>query len=153
MVIKLIKKLLLENYNKRIKVKPRNLYSNRGSEIITTPIIMALGMILIAILIVFSIKILTPYIWYEKLSSTCLKYVFIMEEYGYLTNKEKKNLTNELIAQGFEKEELNIYCTSKKQSYGMPIYLNIDYTYKLEIPLLGEREIQMNINRESVSKR
>jgi hypothetical protein len=120
----------------------------RGSEIITTPIIIAVGMIMVASLIVFAIKILTPYIWYEKLSSTCLKYVFVMEEYGYLTNTEKNNLIAELEEQGFEKANLKVTCTNKRQNYGSPIYLHVDYTYKTELPVVGEKIIPMSIKRE-----
>ena len=94
-----------------------------------------------------------PYIWYEKLSSTCLKYIFVMEEYGYLTNKEKKSLENELVKQGFEEKNLTINCTTKKQEYGNPIFLNVNYLYLLNLPIVGEKEILMNISRESVSKR
>ena len=66
--------------------------NQKGSTIITTPIIIAIGIMLVSALIIMSVKIITPYIWYEKLSSTCIKYVFVMEEYGYLTKKEKLNL-------------------------------------------------------------
>ena len=125
----------------------------RGSEVITTPIIIAIGILFVASLIVFSVQIITPYIWYEKLSSTCMKYVFIMEEYGYLTSREKKYLENELIMQGFEKNKLTIACTNKIQSYGKPIYLNVNYNYLLKLPIIGERTIPMNITRESISKR
>ena len=125
----------------------------RGSEIITTPIIIAVGMIMVASLIAFAIKILTPYIWNEKLSSTCLKYVFVMEEYGYLTNTEKNNLIAELEEQGFEKANIKVTCTNKRQNYGSPIYLHVDYTYKTELPVVGEKIIPMSIRRESVSKR
>ncbi len=127
--------------------------SQNGSSILTTPIIIAIGMMLVAMLIVFAIKILTPYIWYEKLSSTCIKYVFVMEEYGYLTKKEKSNLLEELEEQGFKKENLKINSTNKIQNYGSPIYLNVEYKYKLELPLVGEKEIPMAIKRISVSKR
>ena len=126
---------------------------NRGSEIISTPIIIAVGMIMVASLIVLAVKILTPYIWYEKLSSTCLKYVFVMEEYGYLTNTERNNLIVELESQGFEKANLKVNCTNKRQNYGSPIYLHVDYTYKTELPVVGEKIIPMSIKRESVSKR
>lgn len=127
--------------------------SQRGSSILTTPIIIAIGMMLVATLIVFAIKILTPYIWYEKLSSTCIKYVFVMEEYGYLTKKEKSNLLDELEEQGFNKENLKINSTTKIQKYGTPIYLNVEYKYKLKLPLVGEKEVPMAIKRISVSKR
>lgn len=130
-----------------------NLKQKRGSEVITTPIIIALGIILIAIFIVFAVKVLTPYIWYEKLSSTCLKYVFVMEEYGYLTTKEKNNLKSELVSQGFEEKNLKVFCTNRIQAYGNPIYLKVDYIYNLDLPIVGEKNIQMNVTRETVSKR
>ncbi len=137
----------------KLKTKINILKSNKGNQIITAPLIIALGIILVSILIAFSIKILSPYIWYEKLSSTCLKYIFVMEEYGYLTKKEEKYLQEDLKQQGFDESKLKIYCTSKKQAYGAPIYLNVNYTYILKLPIIGDKEIQMNINRESVSKR
>ncbi len=143
MLIKMTKKLF---FIKEIK-------SNRASEILTTPIIIAIGIMMVSSLLLFCVKLLTPYIWYEKMSSTCLKYVFIMEEYGYLTNVEKNNLINDLEKAGFDKKDLKISYTSRRQGYGMPIYLRINYIYKLHLPVVGEKLIPMNINRESVSKR
>ncbi len=130
--------------------KKRN---KRGSEILTTPIIIAIGLMLVSALIVFAVNVLTPYIWYEKLSSTCIKYIFVMEEYGYLTNVEKSNLLFDLENQGFDSKQLKINYTSKKQGYGNPIYLKIDYIYKADLPIVGTKYIPMKISRESVSKR
>lgn len=127
--------------------------NQKGSSMVTTPIVTAIGMILISTLIVFTIKILMPYIWYEKLSSTCIKYIFVMEEYGYLTNSEKKKLISELTKQGFEKEKIKLEATSRLQQYGDPIYLNIKYEYDLEIPMIELENIPMEIKKSSVSKR
>ena len=127
--------------------------SEKGSSIITTPVIIAIGMMLVAALIVLAVKILVPHIWYEKLSSTCIKYVFVMEEYGYLTKKEKQNLITELAKQGFEKEKIQVDCTSSVQPYGNQIYLNVAYDYRLQLPFLEEQIVPMEINRVSVSKR
>ena len=127
--------------------------NNKGSTIITTPAIIAIGMILISVLIVFTIKILMPYIWYEKLSSTCIKYIFVMEDYGYLTKREKKNLIEELEEQGFEEDNLKLEATSRLQKYGDPIYLNIKYEYDLDIPMIDLETINMEIKKSSVSKR
>lgn len=127
--------------------------NNRGSEIITTPVVIAIGLMLVAVLIVFCVNILMPYIWYEKLSSTCLKYVFVMEEYGYLTNKEKQNLINDLKNQGFDTSQLSIDSTTRRQVYGSPIILNVRYVYKMKLPIVGNKNVVMNISRESVSKR
>ena len=88
-----------------------------GNSIITAPIIITIGIVLISVLIVTSIKILVPYIWYEKLSSACLKYVFVIEEYGYLTKKEALNLLDELEKQGFEKEKISLEYTEKAVKY------------------------------------
>lgn len=126
---------------------------NKGSTIITTPVIIAIGMVLVSVLIVFTIKILMPYIWYEKLSSTCIKYIFVMEDYGYLTKTEKKNLIEELEEQGFEEENLKLEATSRLQQYGDPIYLNIKYEYDLDIPMIDLETINMEIKKSSVSKR
>ncbi len=126
--------------------------NNRGSEILTTPIIIAIGIMLVSSLIVLAVKILSPYIWYEKISATCLKYVFVMEEYGYLTNKEKSKLEKELLNQGFDSKYLRIDYTNKKQKYGSPIFLKISYNYKLELPLSDETFIPMVVSKESVSK-
>ena len=127
--------------------------NQRGSSIVTTPIIIGIGIILISILIVTSINILTPYIWYEKLSSTCIKYVFVIEEYGYLTKTEAQLLVDELEAQGFVRDKLNLKYTSQKVDYGEEIYLKINYDYEMEMPIGDKKIIPMEIEKYSVCKR
>ena len=83
-----------------------------------------------------------PYIWYEKLSSSCIKYIFVMEEYGYLTKNEVRNLENELIAQGFNSDKLKISYTASRVTYGNPIFLKVAYDYELKIPFI-EKEITL----------
>ena len=124
-----------------------------GNAIITTPIIIAIGIMIVSSLIVLSVNIITPYVWYEKLSSTCIKYIYIMEEFGYLTKDEVNNLKSELKKQGFNEEELFIGYTSTRVDYGSPIFLEIKYNYKTEIPFEGVIEVPMIITRNSVSKR
>lgn len=125
----------------------------KGSTVITTPLVIALGLIIVSVLIVLCVNIITPFIWYEKLSSTSIKYVYVMEEYGYLTNKEAGLLKDELTKQGFDISRLNIKYTNNKVSYGEPIFLEISYLYDIKIPLMKLQSINMNINRTSVSKR
>lgn len=124
-----------------------------GNSIITAPIIITIGIVMISILIVTSTKILVPYIWYEKLSSTCLKYVFVIEEYGYLTKKEAVNLLNELERQGFEKEKIALEYTEKAVEYGDEIYLKIGYEYEFELPITGKQLVPMQIEKYSICKR
>ncbi len=125
----------------------------KGSTIITTPLVLAIGMIMIATMIAFSVGIIMPYIWYEKLSSTCLKYVFVMEEYGYLTKKEGTKLLEDLQKQGFEKNRISVDYTSKKVKYGDEIFLKVNYSYHLKLPIVGSKTVPMQIEKYSVCKR
>jgi hypothetical protein len=138
------------------------LKQNSGSAVITTPIIIAISFFMIALLLVFAVNILMPYIWYEKLSGYSLKYIFIMEEYGSLTSVEKNNLLDELKSGGFDEDNITIVATETLQDYGMPIFLNISYKYPMKLPkLLSGRmtavfqsnQVEMNVRRQSVSKR
>lgn len=125
----------------------------KGSSIITTPIVIAIGIMLISTLIVMAVKILMPYIWYEKLSSSAIKYIFVMEEFGYLTKKEANSLKEELVKQGFEEGKLYLDYTKSRVNYGDPIYLKVSYDYNLNLPLSKETTIPMVVERNSVSKR
>lgn len=129
------------------------LKSKKGSTVITTPIIIALGMIIVSVLIVLCVNIIIPFIWYEKLSGTSIKYIYLMEEYGYLTSKEAGLLKDELSKQGFDISRVDLKYTNNKVSYGEPIFLEISYLYDIKIPLMKLQPINMNINRTSVSKR
>lgn len=125
----------------------------RGSSILTTPIIVAIGILLVATLVLLTVELLVPYLWYEKLSSTTIKYIYVMEEYGYLTSKEASLLKEELINQGFEGKNISINYTNNRVAYGEPIYLKLDYNYKLKLPFMNEQIINMVVERNSVSKR
>lgn len=126
---------------------------NSGSAIVTTPIIIAIGIMIVSMIIVLAVNIITPFIWYEKLSSTCIKYIYVMEEFGYLTKNEANNLKKELKNQGFDEKELLIGYTATRVEYGSPIFLEIKYNYKTEIPFEGCVDVPMVITRNSVSKR
>lgn len=127
--------------------------NKKGSAILTTPIIIAIGIMFVAGLIVIAVEIITPYIWYERLSSTCIKYVFVMEEYGYLTKQEANSLKAELVGYGFDEDKLKIKYTSSRVSYGNPIFLSAEYDYRIDFPLLETKSVPMEIVRNSVSKR
>lgn len=130
-----------------------NKKSKNGSAIVTTPIVIAIGIMIISTLIVLMVNILMPYIWYEKLSSVCIKYIYIMEEFGYLTKNEVNNLKEELENQGFESENIFIGYTSTRVDYGNPIFLEIKYDYKIDLPFNININVPMDVTRNSVSKR
>lgn len=127
--------------------------NQKGSAIITTPVVIAIGMIFISLLMVTVVKIITPYILYEKIASTSLKYLFVIEEYGYLTKTEALMLLTELEAQGLDRSKIKLDYTSKKVNYGDEIYLKINYEYPLKLPAMKSNIIPMKIEKYSICKR
>ena len=129
------------------------LSNKSGSSVLTTPIIIAFGIMIVTVLLLFVVEVIMPYLWYEKLSSTSIKYVYLMEEFGYLTNKEANLLKEDLENQGFKMKNINIEYTNNKVDYGEPIYLKIFYKYELKIPHASSKLIDMQVERNSVCKR
>ena len=127
--------------------------NKKGNTVLTTPIIIAIGMMIVTGLIILAVQILIPYLWYEKLSSTCIKYIYIMEEFGYLTSQEAKTLKEDLKEQGFDPDKLNMKYTNYRKEYGDPIYLRLVYNYEMQLPLQKPKIIQMKVERNSVCKR
>lgn len=133
-----------------------------GNSIITLPIVLILSIIVICSVGVLLINILKPYIMYEKLLSTTLKYMFVLEEYGYLNKNDKESLINELEKQGFNKEYITIDATDTLQDYGDVVHLCIEYYYTIDFPLVKENTMYienkpytgiMRVNKYGVSKR
>lgn len=146
------------NAKKGVNMK---IFSEKGNSMIAIPIVV---MIIFFIFTVFSItfvNILKPFVVYEKLSSTSLKYIFIMEEYGYLTNKERDKLKKDLENKGLEKEKINLRATGEKQDYGEPLSLILSYECPLTIPtfnnsfipILDTKNIEVKVTKYSFSKR
>ena len=131
----------------------KNNIGEKGSAVITTPLIIAIGVMIVSMIIVVAVNIITPYLWYEKLSSTCIKYIYVMEEFGYLTKNEIRNLKNELQRQGFKEEDLNVGYTSTRVAYGNPIFLKLEYDYVIDMPFGENIDVPMVVTRNSVSKR
>lgn len=137
----------------KVLFKSINSKSRKGSTILTTPIIIAIGIMMVTTLIVLAVQILIPYLWYEKLSSTCIKYIYIMEEFGYLTSQEARVLKEDLKSQGFDVDKLKLKYTNYRTEYGDPIFLRLMYDYELKLPFQNVQTIQMKVERNSVSKR
>lgn len=139
-----------------------NIKSNKGSSVVTAPLVIVISLFLFALLTIFCVNYLMSFVWYEKLSAQSLKYIFIMEEYGYLTPSEKTALTDDLNSAGFDTSNVSVSATDIPAGYGEPIFLNISYKYKMMLPVLNssslsttkqESTVEMNIRKQSISKR
>ena len=135
--------------------------SENGNSMIAIPIVVMIIFFIFTIFSVTFINILKPFVIYEKLSSTSLKYIFLMEEYGYLTSKEREKLKNDLVGKGLEKDKINLRATSEKQDYGEPLSLILSYDCPLTIPsfnnsiipTLNKKDIEVKVTKYSFSKR
>lgn len=134
----------------------------KANSVITVPILLVFSIIVISSISVLLINVLKPYIMYEKLVSTTLRYMFILEEYGYMTTNDKNMLINDLVKQGFNRDNLFIQATQTLQEYGETVFLSVTYNYELNIPTIQEGTLiidtrqyisPMNVTKYGISKR
>lgn len=101
----------------------------RGNTLISISIILVISVIIIIAIGVFMINSITPFIWYEKLNNISLKYMFVIEKYGYLTDCEKAMLLSDLKNSGFDITQINIIYPTQKKNYGDLIEFSIKYNF------------------------
>jgi len=134
---------------------------NKGSTILVAPIIWTITIFIFAFFIVLSVRMLDPFIIYQKVSETALKYIFIMEEFGCLNKSEQENIKKELEQKGLDINNISIFATETIQDYGEVVELNIEYKYPFRktvfnkgiFPVYKEEFFNINISKKGVSKR
>ena len=135
--------------------------SNKGSTILITPIIWVITIFIFIFFIVFGIRIMEPFMIYQKMSSTALKYIFVMEEFGYLNKSDEKSLNNELVSKGLKNENILITATNQLKDYGEVIELTVIYQHPYKkvsfdnslIPRYNEELMEICVSKKGVSKR
>ncbi len=125
----------------------------KANSVITLPLLIAFATIAIGVLSIFLISLIKPYILYEKLLSTSLRYMFVLEEYGYLNENDKKLLINELENQGFNKENIVIDTTKEKVQYGDSVYLIIEYRYNMSLPFFKDNSLAIKKDKKDILMR
>jgi len=133
----------------------------KGGTIVAMPVVLIVIFFIFISIAVMFIRLMEPFIIYEKMSSSSLKYIFEMEEYGYLTDSDRKKLKEELIGKGLKEDKLTIRATSDLQEYGEPISLIINYKHNMNLPSfensflpkMEEKEIKLKVFKRSFSKR
>ncbi len=135
--------------------------NNKGSTILITPIIWVITIFIFIFFIVFGIRIIEPFMIYQKMSSTALKYIFVMEEFGYLNKSDEKSLKSELVSKGLKNENILITATNQLKDYGEVIELTIIYQHPYKkvsfdnslIPRYNEELMEICVSKKGVSKR
>lgn len=117
------------------------------------PLLIAFSTIAIVTLFTFLINMLKPYIMYEKLLSTSLRYMFIIEEYGYLNQDDKNSLITDLKNQGFDSNNIEIKATDIKKEFGEAVELSITYWYDLNFSIFKEKSLNVKKKSELIPMR
>lgn len=104
-----------------------------GMTALTTPLILALSILLLTVLTIFIISLIIPFIKYQKLDQIVSKYMFVIERFGYLTEDEYSFLKQELLKEGFETQNIEIIYPKHKLEYGTLFEFSIKYNYNLSL--------------------
>ena len=67
---------------------------NKGSTVLAVPIVWVITIFIFIFFIIMSVRIIEPFLIYQKMSETALKYIFVMEEYGCINKAEKEAYMN-----------------------------------------------------------
>jgi len=134
---------------------------NKGSTVIVTPLIWTVTIFIFIFFIVFSVRILEPFMIYQKMAETSLKYIFVMEEFGCLNKSEQDKLKVELEQKGLDINNINVYATENIVDYGELVELKIEYKHPFHklsfndtlIPSYNTELIDICISKKGVSKR
>ena len=134
----------------------------KGSTVLVTPLIWTISIFIFLFFLVTALRVIEPFVVYQKISETSLKYIFIMEEYGCLAAKDKENLLIELQQKGIDTARVKIFANEKVKEYGEVVELNIQYRYPFRHsrfknntlnPEYKTDDIQMCVSKKGVSKR
>ncbi|MDD4066548.1 MAG: hypothetical protein PHH22_01060 [Clostridia bacterium] len=134
----------------------------KGNSLITVPIMLVFSIVVLITIGTLLLNIIQPYIMYEKLLSITLKYMFVLEEYGYLNSNDIQNIVHDLALQGFDRNNIVINATNTLQEYGDNVFLDIHYTYYMNVYMIlpnslivrnNLKEVPMHVVKYGVSKR
>lgn len=135
--------------------------NNKGSTLLVVPLVWTMTILIFLLLILMSVRVMEPFLIYQKISESALKYIFVMEEFGCLNKADKEELKGELISKGLDVDKIIINSNEEVKEYGEVIELNISYQHpykkmKFNSSFLPEYEtehILINVHKEGVSKR
>lgn len=117
------------------------MYKSKGNSLVATPIVLVISILFIIFIGIFTINNILPFIWYEKLNNIALKYIFVIEKYGYLTDSEIDSLKSDMQDQGFDISKIIIDVPKEQKNYGELIEFSILYNYNQENLSFNEGKI------------
>jgi len=129
-----------------------------GNTVLTLPLVIVISFMIIIAFGIFTVNMILPFVWYQKLEHVSYKYTYVIEKFGYLSKKEKTNLVDELVEKGFDRDELVVNSPSEPKGYGNIIEFSIKYNYKQKLPSwkgsfkMITKNIPINVQKIIISK-
>ena len=105
----------------------------KGSSIIATPVMISISVIALFMLFTVIVNLIMPFSIYQKIDNIAIKYMFIVEKFGFLTEEEKNNLLSDLDLEGINSNYVTLEYPNKKEPYGNLVTLKISYEYNYSI--------------------
>lgn len=105
----------------------------KGNSIIATPIMISISVIALFMLFTVIVNLIMPFSIYQKIDNIAIKYMFIVEKFGFLTEEEKNNLLSDLDLEGINSNYVTLEYPNKKEPYGNLVTLKISYEYNYSI--------------------
>lgn len=132
----------------------------KGNASITMPIVLLVSMIIIIYIGFYLLQVIQIFMTYEKINTVALKYLFIVEQFGYITNNEKEELINDLCERGLKRESINLNLPEVKKEFGELVEFTITYSDSLDLPRLIEKynensniPIKIVVRKSTLSKK
>lgn len=113
-----------------------------GNTAISTTLTTMFCIFLLTIFAITIIRIIMPLLIYQKMQSVVVKYMYIIEKYGYLTNAEYINLLNDIVACGIDEGSVNVEYPSSPQLYGSLLKLKVEGDYTSKLLIFGDGVLQ-----------
>ena len=82
--------------------------SKNGETLVSVVFVTFVCIMIIIYIFYYLFNIINVFICYEKLNNIALKYIFILERFGYITVEERAEMINDLTSSGFDKENIMI---------------------------------------------
>lgn len=131
---------------------------NKKQGNITTAITLVVSLGFLLILTIYIINTIIPFLWYQKLQALANKYVYVIEKFGYLTDKEEQELYSDLETEGFDLANVHIECPKSYMEYGTLFKFEITYNLNQEYSVIFDgikneaRVVPLTITKYGYSK-
>ena len=115
-------------------MKNLQIINKRGETLIAVVFVTFVCIMITVYIFYYLFNIINVFICYEKLNNIALKYMFILERFGYITAE----MVNDLTLNGFDEENITINVPTLKSKFGEKLELSIEYKFRLDSIIVND---------------